>query len=394
MTHCIQSEVEKRTIEDQKMSDDHRRNEARRASRRDRDDRSPHSHRRRSRSPDRKRARRSSNDDRRIEHRRGEGRSRDDDGSNKPSGSSSKRHHHHRHEKRRAVAEELPFSARYLVRGDLGKFEYLFAYYLDLQKQIDINELDEREVRGRWKSFVGKWNRGELAEGYDPEMFRRIEEEAVEAGPRVWQETSAREEKAPAAGGGAESSQGSDGSDDDDDDDEYGPGMMMPSASGAGRRAGPGIPSLRDLAERDQLSREDAAEAREAEAGALREARRADRALQKERLDEAAPRADAGSHERKMEKRRLVNDKMREFRDKDGGAEAVDDKQLMGGGDELEEYKRARQREQRRKTEREVRREEIQRAKQEEFEVRKKAYREREEGTMGMLKELARQRFG
>ncbi|KAI9900598.1 hypothetical protein N3K66_004860 [Trichothecium roseum] len=386
------------------MSDDHHRNEARRASRRDRDDRSPHSHRRRSRSPDRKRARRSSNDDRRTENRRGEGRSRDDDDKNnhKPSGSSSnsKRHHHHRHEKRqrqRAVAEELPFSARYLVRGDLVKFEYLFAYYLDLQKQIDINELDEREVRGRWKSFVGKWNRGELAEGwYDPDMFRRIEEEAIEAGPRVWQETSVREEKAPAAGGaggGAESSRGSDDSD-DDDDDEYGPGMMMPSASGAGRRAGPGIPSLRDLAERDHLSREDATEAREAEVGALREARRVDRALQKERLDEVAPRADAGSHERKMEKRRLVNDKMREFRDKDGGTEPVDDKQLMGGGDELEEYKRARQREQRRKTEREVRREEIQRAKQEEFEVRKKAYREREEGTMGMLKELARQRFG
>ena len=33
----------------------------------------------------------------------------------------------------------------------------MFALYLDIQKQIDIEELDEREVKGRWKSFVGKW---------------------------------------------------------------------------------------------------------------------------------------------------------------------------------------------------------------------------------------------
>lgn len=33
----------------------------------------------------------------------------------------------------------------------------MFALYLDIQKQIDIDTLDETEVKGRWKSFVSKW---------------------------------------------------------------------------------------------------------------------------------------------------------------------------------------------------------------------------------------------
>ena len=33
----------------------------------------------------------------------------------------------------------------------------MFALYLDIQKQLDIEELDEAEVKGRWKSFVNKW---------------------------------------------------------------------------------------------------------------------------------------------------------------------------------------------------------------------------------------------
>ncbi|KAL2162179.1 hypothetical protein VTH06DRAFT_7092 [Thermothelomyces fergusii] len=89
--------------------------------------------------------------------------------------------HRHRHRSSRrhsadpaAAPKELPFGARQLSRGDLASFRPLFAYYLDLQKQLDIDSLDEIEVRGRWKSFVGKWNRGELAEGwYDPDIFQK-----------------------------------------------------------------------------------------------------------------------------------------------------------------------------------------------------------------------------
>lgn len=33
----------------------------------------------------------------------------------------------------------------------------LFALYLDVQKQIILEDLEEKELKGRWKSFVGKW---------------------------------------------------------------------------------------------------------------------------------------------------------------------------------------------------------------------------------------------
>jgi hypothetical protein len=52
---------------------------------------------------------------------------------------------------------QLPLNARALVKHDLKGFKRLFALYLDIQKHIDIDELDETEIKGRWKSFLGKW---------------------------------------------------------------------------------------------------------------------------------------------------------------------------------------------------------------------------------------------
>ncbi|KAL6409691.1 hypothetical protein AUP68_06079 [Ilyonectria robusta] len=250
-------------------------------------------------------------------------------------------HRHREHASRTAdarVSADLPFSARQLSKLDLETFEPVFANYLSLQKQKEIEDMDDREVKGRWKSFVGKWNRGELAEGwYDPEMFARATAEDSGYSRRTYLKAK---------------------------DD--------------------------DLSLRAELDEED----KEASIAALREARKADRTLQKERLDELVPRAEAGTRERKLEKRQMVNEKMRSFRDKSPGMEAGNEQQIMGGGDSIEEYKRAKQNEQRRKTEREIRREEVDRAKREEMEERRKAWKEREDGTVGMLRELARQRFG
>jgi len=33
----------------------------------------------------------------------------------------------------------------------------MFALYLDIQKQHILEDLPADEVKGRWKSFVGKW---------------------------------------------------------------------------------------------------------------------------------------------------------------------------------------------------------------------------------------------
>lgn len=51
----------------------------------------------------------------------------------------------------------LPFGAREISRHDLNSYRPMFTLYLDIQKQIDIDSLDEKEVKGRWKSFTGKW---------------------------------------------------------------------------------------------------------------------------------------------------------------------------------------------------------------------------------------------
>lgn len=295
-------------------------------------------------------------------------------------GHSSGAHNDGHREKREPVS--LPFAARPLSKHDLTVFRQLFGYFLSVQKQIELEDIDEREVKGRWKSFIGKWNRGELAEGwYDPEMFARV----TSREPQQQQRREEREsEQRKVSAVSPESKDERVG----DSDDDYGP--ALPSSARAGRRPGPGVPSLDDLTHRNELLASDADSALEAH----RLARKAERNLQKERLEELVPRADAGTRERKLEKRQAVNDKMREFREKSPGGE-VGDSQLMGGEeDSLQELRKAREREQRKKSEREIKREEIERARREEREERRRAYEQKEEERMKGFKELARQRFG
>jgi hypothetical protein len=52
---------------------------------------------------------------------------------------------------------KLPYNARPLSKHDLEAYRPLFQSYLDIQKHIQLDELDEREARGRWKSFVSRW---------------------------------------------------------------------------------------------------------------------------------------------------------------------------------------------------------------------------------------------
>ncbi|KAI0097249.1 hypothetical protein GGR51DRAFT_566692 [Nemania sp. FL0031] len=329
---------------------------------------------------------------------------------------SSHRHRHHHRPRRtstpsgRDSAPKLPCGARPLSRSaDFDAFRPLFGRYLDIQKQIDIAAIDEREARGRWKSFVNKWNNGELAEGwYRPETFEDARLDLREASNGKRQDS---------AGGGRNSStaQTQDihaprhekyDSEEDEDNDDYGPTLPIQddidSATGTTKslsqtKHGPGIPSLSDLTLRRELEATDRDDAR----ALLRHERKADRALQKERLDELAPRADPGSQARRLEKRREARESNAAFAHaRSGGGDAmpeIADSELMGGdgdGGGVEEYKRMKRDAERKRTEREVRREEVLRAKREEREERKREIREREAQTVGMLREIARERFG
>ncbi|KAI4860109.1 hypothetical protein F4820DRAFT_461960 [Hypoxylon rubiginosum] len=346
-------------------------------------------------------------------------------------------HHHHHHRRHRPSAppanttpDELPFGSRRLLRSDLENFRSLLAQYLEIQKQKDMAALDEREVKGRWKSFVGKWNRGELAEGwYHPETLADARRNglgavaAVAATAAVGEQGDAssalrllpptlphsRREREVSDGGSSsamrlkedEEEDDEDNENEDEDDDGYGPTLPPGDTSDASRsaRRGPAIPNLQDLA----LRREAVDEERMSGVDQLRLARKADRAEQRERLEDLAPRADAGTRERRLEKRREVNDKMRGFRERSpGNVGEVGEAELMGGGgggaggggDEIVEYKRVQEAARRRRSEREVRREEEARAKAAEREVRMEEYRRREESTMKVLRQIARERFG
>lgn len=268
-----------------------------------------------------------------------------------------------------------------MKKEDFSEYKALLAEYLDIQKSIDINSISEHEAKGRWKSFLGKWNHGELAQGwYDPEMKERVDER-WQTRPKV---SPARPRIPPIPKPSEEEGDGQD--DDDDDDDGYGPALPSKTAS----RLGPAIPSLDDLQHRRELADED----RSARTADLRYERKVDRNLQKERIEEIAPRADPGSRERQMEKKQAFTAVNREFKDaKDGGDVEVGDGELMGD-DGVEGYKKQVKEMEKKRTEREIRKEEVLRAREAEREERLQVQRAKEEKTMSMLRDLARERFG
>ncbi|BAE57722.1 unnamed protein product [Aspergillus oryzae RIB40] len=356
--------------------------------------RHPRSHRRsdsrtRSRSPDKHR---------RHHHHR----DRDHDRSHR---------HHHRsrdHDRRERRPEPstkpivLPFQARELSKRDLSTYEPMFAMYLDIQKGILLEDLSEDEVKGRWKSFINKWNRGELAEGwYDPSTLEKARRSAQDE-PIV--SASGRNRRSPDYGRGEDDRAEREEEDNlDEDEDDYGP--VLPKydqlnryeGGRAGQSSGPTIPTMQDLELRKESAIEDAIAAREDSRKQHRSEVRSHRSELRHMEDEVAPRAEPGTHERKMEKRREAAAANRAFAESRRGAspDGAPEDELMGSADnDLDAIKRARATEQRKKNEREIRREEILRARAAEREERLQQYRQKEDETIGWLKALAKQRFG
>jgi hypothetical protein len=299
---------------------------------------------------------------------------------------SPRRHHHHGHHHYKSDKIEapkpvrLPFNQRELHRRHLERYTNLFADYLDLQKGHDIADLTEDEVKGRWKSFMGKWNRGELAEGwYDPKTKERADERALEMGaqPQTTREPLPQRPTSTPHNQQLEAA--------DEDDDDFGPALPP------GQKSGPSVPSMQDLQHRQELTEEE----RLARMADIRSDRKLDRQTQKERLEELAPRADPGSRERQMEKKRETTATNRSFADaKDSGAAEVPDAEMMGGGDAVDDFKAQLKTRQRAKNEREIRKEEQLRARETERNERLQEHRKKEDKTMDMLRALAQQRYG
>ena len=249
-------------------------------------------------------------------------------------------------------------------------------------------------------------NRGELAEGwYDPATLQKAQASvalnAVDAQSRL--------RDSPSYGSPRRAEESS-------DEDMVGPAMPVNEAQvyNNENRRGPTIPNLQDLELRrgmacghglipltsnnqpfhTELGQEDSVAQRQN----LRELRHVDHKLQKERLDELVPRAEAGSKERTLEKKREKADSNRAFassKTEAGGVEEVPESDLLGADDWGPDEVKKQQREMdRKKNEREVRREEVLRARKEELEQRRRDYRAKEEKTMKGLVALAKAKFG
>ncbi|MCJ1231989.1 hypothetical protein MMC12_008670 [Toensbergia leucococca] len=283
----------------------------------------------------------------------------------------------------------LPLHAARLSKHDYATYKPMFGLYLDIQKQLVLEDLSEDEVRGRWKSFVGKWNRGELAEGwYDPSTLRKALALAISS-PTATTSCHTRNQKQSKQ---TEAEQDVETS----DDDLVGPSLPNTdvSARTTATKRGPTIANLQDLELQRELANEDSIERREI----LRQTRALERKQEKERLEELAPRADAGSKDRMLEKKREKADSNRAFaasKTETGGVEEVRESDLLGdeeGG--IEGFKKQKREMDRKKNDREIRKEELLRARQEEREQRVKEYKAKEEKTMSGLVALAKARFG
>lgn len=130
----------------------------------------------------------------------------------------------------------------------------------------------------------------------------------------------------------------------------------------------------------------------------LRYARKADRKMQKEQLEEVAPRAEAGTRDRMLEKKKERADSNRAFaaaKTDGAGVEEVGESELYGADDGgIEGLRKQKKEMERRKNRREQRKDEMLQARREEREERIQEYRAREARTMSGLVALAQARFG
>jgi hypothetical protein len=292
----------------------------------------------------------------------------------------------HRHKRRRSHSPApkpvaLPYNAKSLSKRHYEDYKPLFQSYLDIQKHIQLDELDEREAKGRWKSFTSRWNRGDLARSwYDPSMLKTAQETVQSyraSSPRV---PAKRPSPSYAAKDDAEES-----------DDEIGPAPPKDLARRGGH--GPTIPKFDDLTYRNEMRDEDSSLGKSAYIDDIRHERKTDRKAQKERLEELVPRADPGSRERQLEKKREVTGTSQSFRDaKESGDVEVAESDLMG--DDGDQFKKKKKDQERQKNEREIRREEIARAREAERNEALAARREKEGKTMDFLRQIAAERFG
>ncbi|KAH6860284.1 hypothetical protein B0T12DRAFT_410088, partial [Alternaria alternata] len=133
----------------------------------------------------------------------------------------------------------------------------------------------------------------------------------------------------------------------DQSDDDFGP--APPTNFQRHQGHGPTIPKLDDLTYRNELRAEDREKGQMDYVDDIRHARKNDRKSQKEALEDLVPRADPGSRERQLEKKRETTSTLNSFREaKEAGELEVPESDLMGD-DGIDMYKKKKKEQERQK---------------------------------------------
>ena len=158
--------------------------------------------------------------------------------------------------------------------------------------------------------------------------------------------------------------------------------LQQPPSTEPKRVMGPTMPDMADLERRTEMKIAAASWQRKVVDKRFK-------AQQKETESEIAPRAEAGTRERKLEKKADVNAKMQSFREKSPDA-AISQDDLMGKPDEyrtmlLRQKDRAQQRDDLHRAMRSQR--------EKEMDSKREQARLKEERAMAMIREMARQKY-
>ena len=249
-------------------------------------------------------------------------------------------------------------------------------------------------------------NDGKLAEGwYDPQTLEKATaSDSTTASGSLKTLSNRRPDINPPqigrSGTGEHYDRGQDDGLGENEDDDFGPTLPQSnqdlSRTAASSKQGPSIPRLKDLEGARELAKEDALSSSKQTSNYLRAERKSEKAVRNSHLEEIAPRAEPGTRDRQLEKRRELAASNRAFASAKTDPTDVElpEADVMGGEESLVELKRLKETEERKRSEREIRREEVMRAKREEREERLRQMREKEEKTMEMFREIARARFG
>ncbi|KIJ66561.1 hypothetical protein HYDPIDRAFT_86702 [Hydnomerulius pinastri MD-312] len=268
---------------------------------------------------------------------------------------------------------ELPEGVSPISESDYFLKNTEFRLWLKDEKGKYFDELSSEKARSYFRKFVKAWNRGKLSDS----LYNDVDSVGGSAANQTAYKWSFASKSSGADTKALKAAR------EEVDSATYGPSRGGPGGSGNSRVHGPTLPSASDLV----LAREAASEYQAAERDYKR---KRDRAEAKEHIEDMVGPKAVG-REGMLEKKRARRDNDRAFREKGEDGFEADESTLLGGGDSFRDHIARRDAARKRFEEKRGAGREDKTATARE---RANALREKDQATMDMFQQLAKQRFG